>query len=365
MFSLSQTRSGLTGDHGKQVLADSVKMLDPLVDSGWNDFVLRHPLSSVFHTREWLQSLHLTYGYRPIVFTTSTSNELHNGVVFADVRSWVTGRRLVSLPFSDHCDPLASGQDLEDILHFANEFSQSRGGKYIEIRPLLDKETFFSKIAPADRFSFHAIDLRPDAASIFRKFHDSCVRRKIKKAEREQLVFEQGNSQELLRKFRYLMLLTRRRHKLPPQPGIWFENLSQSFGDRLVIHMLSKDSVPIASILTISHKDCLTYKYGCSDAQFHNLGGMPLLFWKVIQEAKNRGFMSLDLGRSSPDDPGLVAFKSHLGGTETELKYFRLPTAQPRKSSASKLMKHAQTALAHLPDPVLLSAGRLLYRHLG
>ena len=38
-----------------------------------------------------------------IAFTTSRPNqELKNALVFAAVRSWLTGRRLVSLPFSDH-----------------------------------------------------------------------------------------------------------------------------------------------------------------------------------------------------------------------------------------------------------------------
>src|SRR5271157_227408 len=40
---------------------------------------------------------------------------------------------------------------------------------------------------------------------------------------------------------------------------------------------------------------------------------MPLLFWKAIQEGKERGAREFDLGRSEIDNPGLVAFKNHLG----------------------------------------------------
>ena len=49
-----------------------------------------------------------------------------------------------------------------------------------------------------------------------------------------------------------------------------------------------KDSQPVASIITLRHGRALVYKYGCSDARSHNLGGTALLLWKAIQEAKER-----------------------------------------------------------------------------
>ena len=46
----------------------------------------------------WLESLRLTYGYDPLVFTLSPAGrELENGIVFCRVRSWLTGRKLVSV----------------------------------------------------------------------------------------------------------------------------------------------------------------------------------------------------------------------------------------------------------------------------
>lgn len=344
-----------------------VTTLDPVTDPRWREFVFQNCDSSIFHRPQWLKSLQDTYGYRCVAFVLSSGNEIKDALVFCEVRSWFTGYRLVSLPFSDHCQPLTRDGNTEVILAFVNDYAHRSGTRYVEMRPLSgDGWTNARGFGIADVYRFHHIDLRPDAQSIFRCFHDSCVRRKIKKAEREHLTLEQGNSQELLRKFRHLLLLTRRRHRLPPQPATWFENLANNFGDDLTIHVLSKGDTPIASILTLSHKDCLTYKYGCSDSQFHNLGGMPLLFWKVIQQAKDQGFSTLDLGRSSQEDPGLIAFKSHLGGIEAELKYYRSPEPTPAKASyLASLKRYAQAAAARLPEPLLVGAGNLLYRHLG
>src|ERR1700737_2885876 len=84
-----------------------VYCIDPLNDPRWGEFLDRHPRSSVFHTPSWLDALRRTYGFQPVVYTTSPeSSDLRNGVVFCEISSWLTGRRFVSLPFSDHCEPL-------------------------------------------------------------------------------------------------------------------------------------------------------------------------------------------------------------------------------------------------------------------
>src|SRR5579862_5526560 len=75
--------------------------LDPTQDPRWTELVGRHPKASVFHTVGWLKALRCTYGYEPVAFTTSPpSGGLKNGIVFCRINSWLTGKRLVSLPFS-------------------------------------------------------------------------------------------------------------------------------------------------------------------------------------------------------------------------------------------------------------------------
>jgi hypothetical protein len=89
------------------VTSYTVRVLDPLTDSRWPGFVERHSAASVFHSRGWLRALQKTYGYEPLAITTSTPIEpLTNALLFCVVQSWMTGDRVVSLPFTDHCEPL-------------------------------------------------------------------------------------------------------------------------------------------------------------------------------------------------------------------------------------------------------------------
>ena len=87
----------------------TVYQIDPLSNGRWREFISHRPRASVFHTVEWLKAIQLTYGYQPVVLTTSGPDEnLKNGVLFCKIQSWMTGRRMVSVPFSDHCEPLVS-----------------------------------------------------------------------------------------------------------------------------------------------------------------------------------------------------------------------------------------------------------------
>jgi hypothetical protein len=71
-----------------------MQTIDPLRDERWIAFLSRHPSASVFHTPGWMAALQRTYGFRPLAVTTSTSAEdLADGIAFCEVKSWLTGRR--------------------------------------------------------------------------------------------------------------------------------------------------------------------------------------------------------------------------------------------------------------------------------
>lgn len=342
-----------------------VFQINPLNDSRWRSFVENHPRASVFHSSDWLRALSITYGYAPLAFTTCGSGSpLSNAIVFCRIHSWLTGVRLVSLPFSDHCEPLVeSREDLQDLL------TAVRKGRfaYSEIRPRLS-DLGACGLTAAGHYSFHSLDLRPSLEDLHSHFHKDGVQRKIRRADRENLVLSRGNSEPHLKHFYSLLLRTRRRHRLPPQPYSWFRNLADCMGDRLRIYLACTGERPIASILTLRNLQTMVYKYGCSDERFHNLGGMPWLFWKAIQDGKAENLRELDLGRSDEANQGLVKFKDHLGAARSTLTYWLL-SEQPvvRRAGLSGVLKSplVEKVLTSLPDSLFRLAGEIFYRHAG
>jgi hypothetical protein len=340
--------------------------LDPIRDSRWATLVAGHHHSSVFHSQSWLRALHDVHGYESVVVSTcSPTQDLTNGIVFSRVASWLTGRRLVSLPFSDHCEPLVdSTAQLETLLtHMKGRVRQERW-KYFEIRPVSSEPKGHADLSRTANYYFHNLDLRPTTEQLFHNFHRDCIQRKIRRAEREKLQYEEGTSEELLTKFYCLLVMTRRRQYLPPQPLSWFRGLIAALGADLQIRVASKDGRPVASILTLSHKKTMVYKYGCSNVAFNNLGGTPFLFWRTIQDAKDRGFEQLEMGRSDMDNQGLVAFKERLGASRRSLSYWRYPQIDLHGFGSWK-NTIAKRVVPLMPDLALETIGKLLYRHIG
>src|SRR5712692_6265032 len=179
----------------KQAKTMPVYALDPLEDPRWREFLERHPNASIFHSRGWLEALRRAYGYEPIAYTTSPPGaELANGMVFCRIDSWLTGRRLVSLPFSDHSDPLVNGEEeLPYLLEFLNRLLRKENWKYVEFRPLHGPVGHSAGFARNGVFYFHRIDLHPPLDVLFRSFHKNCAQRKIRRAEREALTYEAGS----------------------------------------------------------------------------------------------------------------------------------------------------------------------------
>jgi CelD/BcsL family acetyltransferase involved in cellulose biosynthesis len=341
--------------------------LNPLEDPRWEEFVRAHPRASIYHTRGWLEALRRTYGYEPVVFTTSpAAADLKNCVVFCRISSWLTGCRMVSLPFADHCEPLVeNADDGKEIFSFLVHTLAKERWKYVEIRPLSSDLLSEDSAEKSSSFFSHVMDLSPSLDVLFQGFHKDSTQRAIRRAEREGLSYEAGRSEALLRNFFSLLLKTRRRHKLPPQPIDWFRNLIACLGNRLSIRLVSKNGQPVASILTLSHQGTVVYKYGCSDSNFHSLGGTPLLLWRTIQEAKAQGLREFDLGRSEIDNAGLVTFKDRWRAQRTTLTYVRLSTQRSPNVTDGYGMQIAKRVFGCMPDGLLVATGRMLYRHIG
>src|ERR1051325_5236755 len=167
-----------------------VAACDPIQDPAWDSRLEAHPESSFFQTTSWARVLQETYGHRPIYFSRFDGEKLVELLPTMEVASAFSGRRGVSLPFTDSCPPLgARGANAQTLCEFALEEGYDRRWRYLEFRGNYDNG---ADVPPSLAFYGHVVnlDLQPDA--IFKNFA-SATRRGIQKAEQAGLQLEFSN----------------------------------------------------------------------------------------------------------------------------------------------------------------------------
>ena len=163
-----------------------IREIDALTDSRWPSFLRRNPVASVFHTRGWLEAVRMTHGYQLRALSISAPDgNIQSAAVFCRVSSRLTGRRLISVPYSAHCDPLvASAADFQSLLLAFEEWAQQEGCKYVELRPASALPLIQSEWKRSQEFYLHRLDLRAEADSVFRDSHRDCIERRTRHAEK-------------------------------------------------------------------------------------------------------------------------------------------------------------------------------------
>src|SRR5437764_233372 len=83
----------------------NVITVDPRTDPLWQRLVSEQR-SDVFHSPAWARVLAETYGWEPVArVLLDETGQPRAGIPFCRVAD-IIGERIVSLPFSDYCDPL-------------------------------------------------------------------------------------------------------------------------------------------------------------------------------------------------------------------------------------------------------------------
>jgi len=346
------------------------KPIEPLSDPRWDTYVESQALGSVYHTAPWQEVIHRTYHYDPFCWVIEDER---GGIVSAaacfEVRSLLKGSRIVSLPFSDFCDPLLSDEEHGRALlgEIEARLSTMRHG-FVEFRVrkpldwLRETETSHEVL-----FKHHEVVLPPTLEQLCGALHRD-LRRNIRQAEGRGMSVREGKEQKDLDLFYELLVATRKRHGLPPQPQRFFANLWETFRarDQAVLWLAARDRQTVAGLLCLIWRDVCYALYAGSNDLGNQLHANPLLLWHAVEQCYARGLRRLDLGRTSPANAGLLHFKRKWDPVETDLLHYYYPPHHRRLLNRQDPRSEALHALASkLPAPALKWAGRVLYPHLG
>jgi lipid II:glycine glycyltransferase (peptidoglycan interpeptide bridge formation enzyme) len=342
-----------------------LQILNPIDYAGWDDLVLSSSDHSFFHSSNWAKVICDSYNYKPTYFTLIDSEGLKCLIPFMEIRSFITGCRGVSLPFSDSCQPIVTEKNgFKDLLDKIIHFGISSGWNHIEFR---GGESFFEGISPSSHYYSHILKLTQNEEDVLSSFRDS-TRRNIRKASKKGVEIKILNTLESIKEFYRLNCLTRKQHSLPPQPFYFFKNIYD--------HIISKEcgvcilafyqEQAIAGAIFFHFGEKAVYKYGASDSAYQHLRGNNLVMWSAIKLYSQRGFCQFDFGRTEPENNGLRQFKTGWGTRERTLSYFKYDLKKDTFiTNSNRISGSYNRIFYYMPLPFLKLIGSLAYRHIG
>jgi hypothetical protein len=343
--------------------------LDRLHDTLVEDFLKTSGQATVYHTPEWRDTLLSTYGYEPIYLGCMEGDRLAALMPMMLVQSWLTGRRLVSLPFSNVCGPIGDASGTAPLVEEALRVYKARGAKALEIRtqPAV-KKVDDDRFTGVGYFITSIVKLYPDPDRVWKGFKDRNVRTEVRQALKKGVETRPGNSEEDLKLFYDLFAASRLRHGVPCQPYVFFRNLWRHMAPKyLDLILATVEGRVVGGLITLGLGKTLSAAYIGSDFAHRSRRVHQLMFWKAMEMGCERGFEAFDFLRTPKSSESLRYFKTRWGAYEEDLTYIYHPEVAGTASTVEDSAKYAIMTRVLKRSPLFVGKllGRLLYRHLG
>ena len=353
-----------------------LSIIEPGNSSEWDRFVEAHPFGQIYHLSSWKRILERCFkhirGYFFII-KNETNKEIAAGIPAYKVSSILLGNRLVCAPFATLFDPLISNSgQLSELSNMLIEASARLKCSYVEIKTHQAGCHFENPAYGESRFfKLHYLKLDSTLDAIRRNFHRTCVRQRIARAEKSGLQVKIAQTKSDLLDFYNLLVMTRIRRGLPPQPFAFFLALWDEFkpSDRLTVMIAQKNGQSIAALMLLSFKDRVTVECAASNEIFNCYSPIHYLFWEAIKLAHGKGYRILCFGRTSPKNLSLMDFKERWGTQSMDIPHFYYPRyLADAKHNIEENWKYSlvnKVTSLRIPTVFKRLIGALCYRHMG
>jgi len=281
----------------------------------WDDFVEGCPEATFFHRIGWKDVIESCFGHPTHYLLAERDTRIVGVLPLAEVKSFLFGHALVSLPFCAYGGVAAVETEAVAALHAAaRQLGETLGVEHLELRNRAAREpdwphqdlyvTFRKAILP---------DVEANLGTIPRK-----QRAMVRKGIARGLASHVDHDVE---RFFALYADNVHRHGTPPLPKRYFEALRSTFArDSEVLTVIAPGGKPVSSVLSFYFRDQVLPYYAGDLATARDLAANDFKYWELLRRACERGLRIFDYGRSKRGT-GAFAFKEHWGAEPTPLAY--------------------------------------------
>ena len=328
----------------------------------WEEFVHTCPDATFFHRIGWKDLIEGCFGHDTHYLLAERGAHIVGVLPLAEVKSFLFGHSLVSLPFCAYGGVAAVEADAVTALHkAARELGERLGAEHLELRDRVVREadwprqdlyvTFRKEIMP---------DVEANLLAIPRK-----QRAMVRKGIGHGLVGEIDAEPD---RFFALYADNVHRHGTPPLPKRYFEALCRTFErDCEVLTITEPGGKAVSGVLSFYFRDEVLPYYAGDVPAARDLAANDFKYWELLRRASERGLRIFDYGRSKRGT-GAFAFKKNWGLQPTPLAYeywlYRRDSI-PENNPLNPKYRVLMALWRRLPIPVANLVGPHLVKSLG
>jgi CelD/BcsL family acetyltransferase involved in cellulose biosynthesis len=342
----------------------NLSIINPIEHPNWDHLLLTNDQTTFFHTASWARVLRDVYGYKPLYLTITQNGGLAGLMPVMEIKSLLTGKRGVSLPFTDMCEPVAKDEEtFAALFKEAAAVGRRSGWKHLELR---GGRSYLPHEPASVEYLVHTLELNADASKVDAKLKPT-IRRNIRKAQKEGVTVKLERSQEAMDSYYRLHCVARRRHGLPPQPWSFFRKIYDHIvaAGKGFVALAEYQNQWIAGAVYVLFRDQAIYKYGASDRNSQHLRPNDIVMWEAIRWCCHNAVRTFNFGRTELENEGLLQFKRGWRGVENKLTYYRYDLRGHRFVANTNQSHKLNSLIRRMPVLLLRMSGHLLYRHVG
>ncbi len=340
----------------------AVRDFEPSDVASWEHFVNRSSKSTFFHRIGWKQIIEQVFHHRTHYRIAERAGKVVGVLPLAEIRSWLFGHSLVSLPFGVYGGPAADDSEVDHALaEAAVALARSLGVQHLEMRNRIAKWPHWPRQDIYVTFRKNLLqDVEANLLAVPRK-QRAMIRKGMKQGLRSEV-------DATVDRFFDLYADNVHRHGTPPFSKRYFSTLCEVFGESCeVMTVVDGNGRPVSSVMSFYFKDEILPYYAGDTSAARDLAANDFKYWELMRRACERGVRVFDYGRSKRGT-GSFDFKKNWGFHPEPLHYeYRLCRGEaiPQNNPLNPKYRALIAVWKRLPGSVANAFGPHIVRYLG
>ena len=159
-------------------------------ENAWDEYVLTHPSSTVYHQLRWKNVVMRSYGHKPYYLLAKEDGKIRGLLPLFLMKNLLFGRKIVSVPFAPYGGAIGDNKEIEDFLiEHAVNVTKGSDAQYLELRVNIRKDT---KLVMDDKYMTLILKLEKEPEIVWNRFNNK-VRNAVRKSIKTKLEISNGN----------------------------------------------------------------------------------------------------------------------------------------------------------------------------